>query len=361
LDNAEKYLVSEVTYEDAHEIHTLYHEPFGVVAVIVPWNVPASNFVWGCGQHLIAGNTVVFKHSEEVPLCGQMIEKMMLEAGMPPDVFAEVYGKGPVGALLARQNVDLVCFTGSTEVGASLYRIASQAMKPIRMELGGSAAGIVFEDADLDAMIGHIYEARFANAGQMCDALKRLLIHESIWDPVVERLTAKLGMIRLGDPSKPENQMGPLVAKRQVDLLERQVADAVGKGAFVVVGGKRPALTGAYYEPTLLSNITTDMRVWREEVFGPVLPMMRFASEEEAIMLANDTEYGLGGYIYTKDARRATRVAQGLQTGSVSINGISYVRPANPFGGYKHSGLGRQHGRRGFEEVTQAKVVAQKK
>jgi len=359
--NAEKYLSPEVTFENEKEVHTVYREPYGVAAVIVPWNYPASNFVWGCGQNLLAGNTVVFKHSEEVPLCGKLIEEMMVAAGIPDDVFSEVYGRGPVGALLSRQDVDLICFTGSTDTGLSLYRTAAQSMKKICMELGGSAPGIVFEDADLNEATSAIYAARFSNAGQMCDALKRLLVHESVWDPMVEKLVAKLEHIQVGNPLSAQFQMGPLVAKRQVDLLERQVADAVAKGAIVIKGGKQPGIAGAYYEPTLLSNITRDMRVWQEEVFGPVFPIMRFSTEEDAVALANDTQFGLGGYIFTNDPKRAERVAPQLQTGMVSVNGVSYVKPMNPFGGYKVSGLGREHGHFGFEEVTQTKVIARKR
>ena len=361
LDNAQKCLAPEITLENNTEVHTVYREAIGVAAVIVPWNFPASNFVWGCVQNLIAGNTVVFKCSEEVPLCGMLIEKIMKEADLPPGVFAEVYGKGPVGALLARQNVDLICFTGSSAVGKSLYRVAAAGMKRIVMELGGSAAGIVFPDADLDSAIAHIYDARFQNAGQACDALKRLLVHESVWDPTVERLAAKLQMIQLGDPLNPYHHMGPLISTMQVELLERQVLDALELGGIVIAGGKQPGLAGAYYEPTLIGTVSTDMRVWREEVFGPVLPIMRFKTEEEAIALANDTQYGLGGYVYTQDAALAARVAAQLQTGMVSVNGVSYVRPMNPFGGYKHSGVGREHGRWGFEDVTQAKIVARPK
>ena len=192
----------------------------------------------------------------------------------------------------------------------------------------------------------------------MCDALKRLLVHESVWDPMVEKLADRLRMVLVGNPLSETTHMGPLVAKRQVDLVVRQVEDALAKGALVVAGGKQPPLLGAYYEPTILTNITPDMRVWQEEVFGPVLPVMRFKTEEEAVVLANATPYGLGAYVFGKDLARAQRVAHKLQSGMVSINGISYVRPQSPFGGYKRSGLGREHGRWGFEELTQTKVVA---
>ncbi len=361
LDNAEKYLAPEVVFENSQEVHTLYREPYGVAGVIVPWNFPASNFVTGCGQSLIAGNTVVFKHSEEVPLCGKLLDTIFAEAGMPPEVFLQIYGRGPAGALLSRQDVDFLCFTGSSEVGRTLYRTAAAGMKRLVMELGGSAPGIVCADADLDEAIGQIYAARFTNAGQICDALKRLIVHESVWDLVIEKLADKLRMITLGDPLNQQFQMGPLVSKRQVDLLERQVADALEKGALVVAGARRPGLVGAYYEPTLLTNITRDMRVWQEEVFGPVLSIIKFSNIDEAIMLANDTQFGLGAYVYTRDTRQAEHIATRVQAGNISVNGVSYVRPTNPFGGYKNSGLGRVNGAEGFHAVTQVKVVARGK
>ena len=361
VDHAQQYLSPQVSFENGEVVHTVYREPYGVAAVIAPWNYPATNFVWGCGQNLVAGNTVVFKHSEEVPLCGKLIDELVQASNFPPGVLTQVYGRGPVGALLARQEVDLICFTGSSAVGESLYRVAAAGMKKIVMELGGSAPGVVFEDADLGAATAAIYDARFSNSGQQCDGLKRLLVHESIWDPMVEKLADKLRMVTLGNPLDERFTLGPLVNKKQVELLERQVADALAKGALVVAGGKQPGLSGAYYEPTLLTNITRDMRVWQEEVFGPVLPILKFRTEAEAVALANDTEFGLGAYVYTKDRERAARVAAQLQTGMVSINGTSYTGPTNPFGGYKRSGLGRLQGRWGFEEVTQTKVVAGKK
>ncbi len=360
-DIAPKSLAPEVTYENGTESHTVYREPYGVAAVITPWNYPFENFVWGAVQALIAGNTVVYKASEEVPLTTQMIERMMLAADMPKNVFTAVYGRGQVGALLSRARVDLICFTGSTDVGKSLYRTAAANMTKIVMELGGSAPGIVFDDADLDQATASIFSARFSNAGQMCDALKRLIVHEKIWDPMIERLVGRLGMAQLGDPTQPQFQIGPLVSNKQVETLERQVDDAVKKGAIVVTGGKRPGLMGAYYEPTLLTSVTRDMRVWHEEVFGPVLPLVKFSTEDEAVALANDTIYGLGAYIYTRDAAKAERVAHALESGMVSVNGANYVRPENPFGGYKNSGLGREHGHWGFEDVTQIKVVARTK
>lgn len=357
LDNAEKYLSSEVTFEDALMVHRVYREPLGVAAVIVPWNFPISNFVWGTGQNLIAGNAVVFKHSEETPLSGKLIEEILGSVGLPVGVFSEVYGDGKVGEALVRQNIDLISFTGSTATGKKLYKIAAEKMIRIVMELGGSAPGIVFEDAP-ESLIGNVYGSRFVNCGQACDALKRLIVHESRYEEVVEGLRAKLTSLKVGNPLEEATDIGPLVAERQVRLLEAQVDDALKKGAKALIGGKRANLSGAFYQPTLLTGIKPDMRVWQEEVFGPVLPVVSFQDEEEAIRLANNTTYGLGSYVFSADQKRAERVASRIQAGMVSINGVSYNKACSPFGGYKHSGIGREHGKFGFEEVTQVKVIA---
>lgn len=361
LDKGEEYLAPVVTYEDAHEIHTVYYEPYGVAACIVPWNFPLSNWVWQCGQLLVAGNTVVFKHSEETPLCGKIIEEVLTSV-LPAGVFSEVYGDGAVGAQLLQEDIDIVCFTGSSATGVRIKQQAASRLLPTRLELGGSAPGIVFEDADVDANLNAIFSARFTVGGQMCDALKRLLVHESRIDEVTEKLAALVASKRIGDAQDERSEFGPLVARRQLELLEGQVADAVAKGAQVVTGGKRPAgLLGAYYEPTLLRGVTRTMRVWQEEVFGPVLPIVPFTTEAEAIALANDTRYGLGAYIFTSDNDRFLRVARRVQSGMVSQNQLDYVSVHNPFTGHKMSGGGREHGKFGFEDVTQIKVIVSEK
>lgn len=359
LDNAKKYLSPETIYQDDKITHEVFYEPLGVAAVIIPWNFPLSNFVWGCGQNLIAGNTVVLKHSEECPLFGKLLEKIVNSCGLPDGVFSELYGDGKVGDYLVHQDIDLISFTGSTKVGKYLYKVAGEKFIKAVMECGGSAPGIVFADANLDKVIDVIYGNRFTNCGQMCDALKRLIVHESMFDEVVERLKRKLKSLRVGDPGKESTDIGPLVAKRQLELLEGQVKDAIDKGAKIVIGGKRlKSLLGAYYEPTILTNISKDMRVWQEEVFGPVLPITSFKTEEEAIILANDTGYGLGAYVFTEDKEKAMRVASQIDAGMVGINNASYLQPCSPFGGYKDSGIGREHGKFGFSELTQVKVVA---
>ncbi len=362
LDNAEKYLAPEVTYEDEKAIHTVYHEPYGVAGVIVPWNFPFSNFIWGVGQNLLAGNTVVFKHSEECPLFGKAIEEVTAKSPLPDGVFNEVYGDGKVGSYLARQNINSISFTGSTAVGKPLYKIAAEKLIHVCLELGGSAPGIIFEDAELEGAVDGLYFSRFGNCGQACDALKRLIVHESRFDEVVNRFKEYLEARKVGDPQDESTEVGPLVAKRQLRLLAAQVRDAIRKGAGVATGGKAPkGLKGAYFLPTLLTAVTPNMRVWQEEVFGPVLPVVSFKTEEEAIQLANDTKYGLGSYIFTKDKDRAARVAGMLEAGMVSVNNVTYLQPSSPFGGYKQSGIGREHGKFGFSDVSQVKVVATEK
>lgn len=362
LENAEKILSPDLVFENNDSIHTVYREPLGVVAVIVPWNYPASNAIWQIIPNLIVGNTMVFKTSEEVSLCGKKLDEYAVKAGLPDGVFNQVFGDGKVGDALVHQNIDLISFTGSTKTGRYLYKVAAEKMIRAVLEMGGSAPGIVFEDADIQSVIQTVDFNRFGNTGQICDGLKRLIVHESRFEEVVKALKEMVESKKIGDALDPKTDIGPLAAKRQLELLESQVDDAINKGAKVIVGGKRPTgLVGAYYEPTLLTNITKDMRVWTEEVFGPVLPIIAFKTEDEAVRLANDTQYGLGGYLFSNDEKRIERVASKTKTGMISVNGVSYLEPTDPFGGYKMSGIGREHGHFGLEDLTQVKVVARPK
>ncbi len=358
LDNAEKYLSSEITYEDKKSIHKIYYEPYGVAAVISPWNFPFSLFVWAVMPNLIAGNTVVHKHSKECILSAKLIEQIINESRLPDGVFAEIYGDGKIGDYLAHQNVDLICFTGSTEIGMHLYNVASKKLIKAILELGGSAPGIVMGDADVDNVLETIYFNRFINTGQACDALKRLIVHESRFDEVVKKLKTLIEAKKIGDAEDKDTEIGPLVNEKQLTLLETQVKDATDKGAKAVTGGKRANLKGSYYLPTLLIKIKTGMKVWKEEVFGPVLPVIPFKTEEEAINLANNTQYGLGAYIFTKDKDKAMKISQKIKSGMVSVNNTSYLLPQNPFGGYKKSGFGREHGKHGLRDLCQVKIVS---
>lgn len=362
LENTEKYLAPETTHEDKISIHKVYYEPIGTAAVIVPWNFPFSNVIWGVIPNLLVGNTVVLKHSEECPLFGKLIEEMVTKIKLPQGVFSEVYGGGEVGDWLAHQDIDLIWFTGSTKTGKYLYRVAAEKFIKAVLELGGSAPGIIFEDADVDEILETIYSNKFCNSGQVCDGLKRLIVHEGRMSEVINKLKKLIESKKVGLPEDKLTDIGPLVAERQLKLLKAQVDDALTKGAEVVTGGGSPEkLKGAYYLPTILTKIKTNMRVWQEEVFGPVLPVVGFKNEEEAIKLANDTRYGLGGYVFTSDTKKAQRVAVKIKTGMVSINNVYYLLPSNPFGGYKESGMGREHGKFGIRELCQIKVISSEK
>ena len=362
LDNAEKYLSPEIAYENEKIRHTVYREPIGVAANITPWNFPASNFVWSVGQSLISGNVIVFKDSEEVPFCGKLLEDIMKKSGLPEGVFSEVYGGGDVGKILVYGNIDMICFTGSTLTGQYLYEVAAEKFIKVSLELGGSAPGIVFEDASIDRVLETIFANRFLYSGQVCDGLKRLIVHKSLFDKVIMKLSERIAKAKVGDALDERTEIGPLVSEKQLLKLEGQVEEAKSQGAKVVVGGEMKAdLPGFFYEPTILINIRQNMRVWREEVFGPILPVAVFDTEDEAVKIANDTDYGLGSYIYTEDKKKAKKVALKIETGMVSINNASYLQPCSPFGGCKKSGIGREHGKFGFNDLTQIKVIAEEK
>src|SRR3989344_5334685 len=236
FDNAEKYLSPETTFENDKEIHQVFHEPIGVLAVIVPWNFPFANFVWGMLQSLIAGNTIVFKHSEECPLSGKFIEDILTKH-LPHGVFNEVYGAGDVGSALVNQDINMIAFTGSTKTGKFLYETAGKKFIKAVMELGGSAPGIIFDDASLDSAVENVCFNRLLNQGQCCDGLKRLIVHESVFDEVVKNAASTFSAKKIGDAEDKETEIGPLVAKRQLDLLISQVEDAKEKGAKIITGG----------------------------------------------------------------------------------------------------------------------------
>ncbi|MEN8253286.1 MAG: aldehyde dehydrogenase family protein [Patescibacteria group bacterium] len=362
LDNAKKALQDEVTHEDNESLHRIVYEPHGVACVITPWNFPFGMAIWGIIPNLLAGNTVVFKISEECPLMGKFIDEIFVNHDLPKGVFSQVYGDGNVGRKLSKQDVDLLWFTGSTKVGKQIYKTAADKFIKVILEMGGSNPFIIFEDADLDLAVARVYKGRFQNCGQVCDASKRLIVHESLFDEAVDKLKKIVEKKLVGDPNNPKTDIGSLVAKRQVEALEIQVADAIDKGAKVIVGGKKPEkLQGAYYRPTILTNISKNMKVWKEEVFGPVLPIIKFSSEDEAVELANDTKYGLGSKFYTKDKARIRRVSSRIEAGSVEVNQGSRWLCCNPFGGYKNSGMGREHGILGFRELCQVKVISESK
>lgn len=355
------YIADEIVFKNDKAQHRIVYEPRGVAVCVVAWNYPFTNFMWAVIPNLVVGNTVVIKHSEECVLLGKLLEKIILEHGqLPKGVFAAVHGGPEVGELLSQQPADLMFFIGSSRTGHKLGQIAAAKNAKAVLEMGGSNPAIVFEDVDVEAVAHNIFRQRFTNCGQICDAIKRVIVHESIFDAFVEKMTEQLKGLRIGDPNLESTQVGPLAAMRQLELLESQVDDSVNAGAHVVIGGKRPeGLDGAFYLPTILANITTDMRAWREEVFGPVLPVIAFKTIDEAVKLANDTIYGLGSVVFSKDITRARHVASLLDAGFVDINFGSHWRPCTPFGGIKASGMGCEHGKQGFRELCRMKVVAE--
>ena len=363
IEMADEFLAPRTTFETDTEIHRVYREPWGVIAAIAPWNYPFLNIAFQCSQALLAGNAIVYKSSEEDPLFSKLVASLMAESSMPEGVFNIVCGDGQVGGWLAHADVDMISFTGSTSTGEALTKVAAEKFIPIITEMGGSVPLIVFEDIEItDELIEHIFARRFAKSGQNCDAVKRVLVHESKFKELTDKLAALAKSKKVGDALDESSQLGPLVAERQIKKLETQVKESSASGAKVLTGGKRPdGLQGAYYEPTIIVDIKPDMPVWREETFGPVLPIVAFDSEDKVVRMANHTKYGLGAHIFTHDKARFERVAKQIQSGMIGHNQVMFWSPKNPFGGYKHSGMGRTSGLEGFLEVTQGKLISEEK
>ncbi|MBP5971638.1 aldehyde dehydrogenase family protein [Brasilonema sp. CT11] len=366
LDNVSEAIQPTINHEDRHEIHQTTYQPCGVTACIVPWNFPFLNFVWSVIPNLLVGNTVVFKHSEKCPLFSKQLDVLM-DSMLPKGVFSVVYGDGIAGEQLIRLGVDQICFTGSSQTGLMIHQLAnSQAAKlnkivRVHTELGGSAPGIVFEDVDIESTAKLIYKARFENCGQVCDGLKRLVVQKSIYDALLEALIKILESKTIGNPSSIKTHIGPLVDSIQFRALKEQVEDAKINGASIITAGSIPLeMNGYFYLPTLITNVERNMRVWKEEVFGPVLPIVIFSEVEEAIELANDTIYGLGGYLYSNDKQLLRNVRSQMKTGMVSENGTYYVRPFVPFGsgGYGLSGTGINNGQQVFKKLCCTQVTS---
>lgn len=360
LNDGPKYLEDEITFREGNVIHKVVYEPRGVVASITAWNFPLSNFLWATIPNLVAGNTVIFKHSEECPLIGQLAGEAMSQLDLPSGVFSQIYGSTEEGNLLVQENIDMIWFIGSSATGKKLYEIAGKKFIKSVLEMGGSNPLVIFEDVDIDSAVHKIREGRFYNSGQVCTAIKRVIVHRSLFESLVKKLKIAVEELKVGDPELESTDIGPLAAMRQLELLESQVKDSVKAGANIITGGQRPKsfINGAYYLPTILTHVTPQMRVWREEVFGPVLPIVPFDTEEEAIALANDSIYGLGATVLSQDLTRAQRVAAQIDAGGVEINDGNRWMPCTPFGGFKSSGMGCEHGRLGFHELCRYKVIA---
>lgn len=364
IDHTHEALDESVIRDDKTATYKLRYEPWGVCAAIAPWNFPVSMASSAISQQLLAGNTVVFKPSEYTTLTQKLFVELLWKSGIPDGVLGLVVGDGEVGRMLVDSNINLVWFTGSTTVGQEIYAKAGKKFIKGVMELGGSSPAIVFADCDLEYTLDQLYNARYYNCGQVCSAVKRLFVEESIYSQVVNGLKKRLRTKKVGDPTG-DSDIGPLVSKQQLATLISQVLDAVKKGAKVEIGGKelkgKEFEKGNYYLPTILTNVNPQMRVIKEEVFGPVLPVASFDTEEKAIRMANDHMYGLTAEVFTRDEKRANRVAAALQAGVVGINTDSFYVPFAPIGGYKKSGMGREYGIEGFRELTQIKYMCTKK
>ena len=334
-------------------------QPIGVVAAITPWNFPASMITRKVAPALAVGCTVVLKPATETPLTALALAKLAERAGMPAGVFNVITGKSAeIGAeMTSSRIVKAVSFTGSTEVGKLLMQQAASTVKKVGMELGGNAPFIVFDDAYVDAAVEGAIISKFRNMGQTCVCANRIYAQDGIYHAFVQKLSKKVLEMKVGDGTEPGVVQGPLINKAAIEKVETHIADAVGKGAKVVAGGKRHPLGNLFFEPTVLSDVTPQMLVTREETFGPIAPVYRFTDEADVIAQANATEFGLASYFYARDLGRVFRVAEALEYGMVAVNTARSTTEVVPFGGVKESGIGREGSSHGVEEYVELKYM----
>ena len=334
-------------------------QPIGVCAAITPWNFPAAMITRKAGPALAAGCAMVLKPASATPFSALALAELAERAGLPAGLFSVVTGSATAvgGEMTSNPTVRKLSFTGSTEIGKVLLRQCADTVKKTSMELGGNAPFIVFDDADLDAAVEGALASKYRNAGQTCVCANRILVQDGVYDAFAAKLAAKVSALKVGNGADPGVVIGPLIDDAAVAKVEEHVADALAKGARVVTGGRRHALGGLFYEPTILADVDTSMKVTREETFGPVAPLFRFADEAQAIRMANDTEFGLASYFYARDLGRVWRVSEALEYGMVGVNSGIISNEVAPFGGVKESGMGREGSKYGILDYTELKYL----
>jgi len=334
-------------------------EPIGVTAAITPWNFPAAMITRKCGPALAAGCTMVLKPASATPYSALALCELAERAGVPKGVFSCVTGGASDigGEMTSNPTVRKLTFTGSTEIGKLLMEQCAGTVKKVSLELGGNAPFIVFDDADIEMAVRGAIASKYRNAGQTCVCANRILVQDGVYDAFTKRLAEAAGAMKVADGFEPGAVIGPLIDMKAVEKVEAHIGDALKKGAKIVIGGKRSALGGSFFEPTVLTDVTTDMLITREETFGPVAPLYRFKTEAEAIKMANDTEFGLAAYFYSRDIGRIWRVAEALEYGIVGINEGIISTEIAPFGGMKESGIGREGSHYGIDEFLEVKYL----
>jgi succinate-semialdehyde dehydrogenase/glutarate-semialdehyde dehydrogenase len=334
-------------------------EPIGVCAAITPWNFPAAMITRKVGPALAAGCPIVLKPAELTPYSALALAVLAERAGVPKGVFSIVIGDSKtIGAeMCANPIVRKLSFTGSTQVGRLLMEQCAPTVKKLSLELGGNASFIVFDDADLDAAVEGAMASKYRNMGQTCVCANRIYVQDGVYDAFAQKLTAAVAKLKVGNGMEPGVNQGPLIEEKAVEKVEHHIADALGKGARLLLGGKRHPLGHTFFEPTVLADVTPQMLIADEETFGPVAPLFRFKTEEEAVNMANDTEFGLAAYFYGRDIGRVWRVAEALESGMVGINTGLISTEVAPFGGVKESGLGREGSKYGIEEYLEIKYL----
>jgi acyl-CoA reductase-like NAD-dependent aldehyde dehydrogenase len=359
-DNIKEFLKEEVVFEDDEEKDIMVYEPLGVVAIITPWNFPIATVFEPLIPALLCGNTVLFKPSEQTLIVGRKIAELFIELekqGFPKHVFNLILGGKETGKQLVQQDVDMVAFTGSSRAGKEIMKDSAEKMHKLVLEMGGKDPAIVCKDADVSYAAKRIVRNACKNTGQICCAIERVYVEDGVYDEFVNKAVEEAKKIKVGDPTKEETEMGPFVAKFQEKINIDHVKDAKEKGAKIEVGGHTIGNKGYFFEPTIITNVGHNMKIMKDETFGPIVPIMEVNSIDEAIKLSNDTIYGLTGSVWTKDIEKGNKIAHKLQVGVASVNAHGGGRQGSAWGGAKTSGLGRLGTKEGTHEFTNVKTI----